>query len=93
MSLDRRGNSGGGAALSLPRRQEESEAFTMKDIPWAAVAPVFALLAVFLVYCLVDLSRSEVQHLPKWAWAIICVISVPLGGIIYLTVGRKPRVE
>jgi len=54
---------------------------------------VLVLIAAFLVYCLVDLARSEVQHLPKWAWATICVISVPLGGIIYLTIGRKPRLE
>ena len=54
----------------------------MDEIPWAAVAPVLILAVGFVVYCLVDLSRSEVQHLPKWAWAIICVISVPLGGIV-----------
>ncbi|MDR9449953.1 MAG: PLDc N-terminal domain-containing protein [Acidimicrobiia bacterium] len=65
----------------------------MQDIPWAAVAPLLVLLAGFLIYCLIDLARSEVQYLPKWAWAIICVISVPLGGVIYLTMGRKPRVE
>ena len=65
----------------------------MQDIPWAAVAPVLVLLAAFLAYCLIDLVRSEVHYLPKWAWAIICVISVPLGGVIYFTMGRKPRVE
>jgi uncharacterized membrane protein YczE len=65
----------------------------MQDIPWAAVAPLLVLLAGFLIYCLIDLARSEVQYLPRWAWAIVCVISVPLGGIIYLTMGRKPRVE
>lgn len=65
----------------------------MQDIPWAAVAPLLVLLAGFLIYCLIDLARSEVEYLPKWAWAIVCVISVPLGGIIYLTMGRRPRVE
>lgn len=65
----------------------------MQDIPWAAVAPLLVLVAVFLIYCLIDLARSEVEYLPKWAWAIVCVISVPLGGIIYLTMGRRPRVE
>ena len=64
----------------------------MEDIPWAAVAPILVLLAGFVVYCLIDLARSDVQHLPKWAWGIICVISVPLGGIVYLTMGRKARV-
>lgn len=65
----------------------------MEEIPWAALGPVLVLLAAFLIYCLYDLSRSEVQHLPRWAWAVVCLISVPLGGIIYLTLGRKPRVE
>ena len=65
----------------------------MEDIPWAALAPVLVLLAGFVIYCLVDLSRSEVQHLPRWAWAVICVISVPLGGIVYLTVGRVPHIK
>ena len=65
----------------------------MENVTWAALAPILVLLAAFLIYCLVDLTRSEVQHLPKWAWAIVCLISVPLGGIIYLTLGRKPRVR
>ena len=65
----------------------------MNSVPWAALAPVLVLAVGFIVYCLVDLRRSEVEHLPKWAWAIICVISVPLGGLIYLTVGRKPGVQ
>lgn len=65
----------------------------MQNVPWAALAPVLVLLAAFVIYCLIDLSRSDVQYLPKWAWAIICVISVPLGGIVYLTVGRIPRIK
>jgi len=64
----------------------------MNSVPWAALAPLLVLAAGFIIYCLVDLRRSEVEHLPKWAWAIICVVSVPLGGLVYLTVGRKPRV-
>lgn len=52
----------------------------------------FALLAVgFVVYCLVDVARSDVRYLPKWVWVLVCVASVPLGGVIYLLVGRQPR--
>ena len=58
------------------------------DIPWAALAPVIALALAFVAYCWVDISRNEVQHLPKWAWALICLLSVPMGGIVYLLVGR-----
>jgi len=60
----------------------------MGDIPWAAVAPLFVVLAAFMVYCLVDISRHEVRHLPKWGWVVICLVSIPFGGIVYLLVGR-----
>jgi len=59
------------------------------DIPLAALLPVLVLMLAFVVYCLVDLARHEVQYLPKWAWAIICFLSVPIGGLVYLLVGRK----
>ncbi|MFC2176991.1 PLD nuclease N-terminal domain-containing protein [Actinomycetota bacterium] len=65
----------------------------MENVPWAALLPLLVLSLAFVVYCLVDLARSEVKHFPKWAWAAICVLSVPLGGILYLTVGREPRVR
>ena len=55
--------------------------------------PLLALGLVgagFVVYCWVDLARAgTVRYVPKWAWAIICVVSVPIGGIIYLAAGRE----
>jgi hypothetical protein len=60
------------------------------DIPLAAIVPVLVFALGFVAFCLVDLARSEVRHLPKWAWGIICVITVPLGGVVYLLVGREP---
>jgi len=62
----------------------------MGDIPWAALFPLIALLGAFVLYCLVDISRNEVRHLPKWAWVVICLISIPFGGIAYLLIGRDP---
>ena len=53
--------------------------------------PIVVLLAAvgFAIYCLYDLARiSEVRVLPKAAWAVIICISSPLGGIVYLVVGR-----
>ena len=59
------------------------------DIPWAALAPLLLLAAGFVVWVLVDIARAdEVAHLPKWAWAILTLVSIPLGGIVYLLVGR-----
>jgi len=65
----------------------------MKRHPFKFVSLIaFTLAVAFVVFCLVDLARSPaVAYLPKWAWAIVCVISVPLGGIVYLLVGRKTR--
>jgi hypothetical protein len=57
----------------------------------AALAPILILLVAigFEVFCLVDLARvEEVRYLPKWGWLIVSLISIPLGGIIYLSVGR-----
>jgi hypothetical protein len=59
------------------------------EIPWAALLPLALLLVAFVGYCLVDLARGEVRYLPKWAWAVICLVSVPVGGLVYLLVGRR----
>jgi Phospholipase_D-nuclease N-terminal len=62
-----------------------------RDVPWAALAPIFVLMLGFLVYCLWDVSRSQVRYLPKWAWVLICLCAVPLGGIVYLIIGREAK--
>lgn len=62
----------------------------MDDIPWAAILPLVLLALAFVAYCLVDIARHEVRYLPKWAWVLVCVLSVPAGGIVYLLVGRAP---
>lgn len=62
----------------------------MDGVPWAAIVPLVVASLGFAVYCLVDLARSEVRHLPKWAWALVCILSIPMGGIVYLLVGRVP---
>lgn len=61
------------------------------DVPIAALAPLAAAALAWVAYCLFDLARSEVRHLPRWAWALVIVLSVPLGGVVYLLVGRVPR--
>jgi hypothetical protein len=62
------------------------------DIPWAALAPLFILAVAFVGYCLFDLARNDVRHLPKWLWVVIVIISIPVGGIVYLLAGRQPKV-
>jgi hypothetical protein len=61
---------------------------------WWPIIPVFVAAAGFVAFCLTDLARaSDVLYLPKWGWALACFISIPLGGIIYLSIGkvRRPR--
>ena len=60
------------------------------DIPWAALAPIIVVALAFVGYCWFDISRHDVRYLPKWAWALVCLLSVPLGGVAYFLVGRDP---
>jgi hypothetical protein len=56
------------------------------------VALILGLAVAFVVFCLADIVRAPaVRYLPKWAWALICVVQIPGGGIIYLSVGRVRR--
>ena len=55
---------------------------------------IVALAIGFDVFCLVDIARAaQVRYLPKWAWALICLIQSPGGGIMYLSIGHigRPR--
>ena len=56
----------------------------------AALLPIIVVAIGFVAYCLIDLARAEeVRYLPRWAWAIICIITIPIGGIAYLVFGRS----
>ena len=58
---------------------------------WPIIAGL-ALAAAFDAFCLVDIAyASQVRYLPKWAWALICLVQTPGGGIVYLCVGRVGR--
>jgi len=63
----------------------------VSEINVAAIAPLVVLVLAFVVYCWIDISRNEVRYLPKWLWAVIVVLSIPIGGIVYLIVGRDPE--
>jgi hypothetical protein len=66
-----------GAALRPPGR-------------WLLVLVVPAA-ACFAAYCLIDLARArQVRYLPKWGWAIACLVQIPFGGIMYLAAGKVP---
>ena len=54
-----------------------------------ALIPLALFSLAWIGYCWYDIARSDVKHLPKWAWALIVVLSVPIGGIAYLLIGRE----
>jgi hypothetical protein len=60
-------------------------------VPIAALVPLAVVAIGFVGYCLYDLRRSAVRYLPKWLWAVICLCSIPLGGVVYLLVGKDHR--
>lgn len=58
----------------------------------AALIPIVVLAVGFAAYCIVDVVRAPaVKHLPKWGWIVACLVSIPLGGIVYLMTGREDR--
>jgi hypothetical protein len=62
-------------------------------LPLEIVIPLLVVGVAFLAYCYVDIARiPATRYLPKWAWCIVCIISIPLGGIAYLLVGRTAKV-
>ena len=54
-------------------------------VGWILVA---AAVLAFEVYCLVHIATRPVALMPRWAWMAICVVSVPLGGVLFLLIGR-----
>lgn len=46
---------------------------------------------MYLMFFFFDIKAARVKHFPKWVWFIICVISVPLGGIIYFIFGKDGK--
>jgi hypothetical protein len=65
---------------------------TLPDPHGWLVALGLPLAIGFDVFCLVDIARAaQVRYLPKWAWALICLIQTPGGGIMYLSIGHIGR--
>jgi Phospholipase_D-nuclease N-terminal len=50
---------------------------------------ILILVLAFTVYCVADLARAaEVRSLSRGVWAVICLVLMPLGGILYLLAGK-----
>jgi hypothetical protein len=50
---------------------------------------ILAMALLFDIYCLRDLQQADyVQLLPREVWLFVICLSTPIGGILYLTMGR-----
>lgn len=50
---------------------------------------VFALVVGWEILCLAEVVRADrVRLLPRWVWAVACLLMIPFGGIAYLLIGR-----
>jgi hypothetical protein len=48
-----------------------------------------ALVVGWEVLCLGEVVRADrVRFLPRWAWAVACLMLIPFGGMLYLLAGR-----
>jgi hypothetical protein len=56
----------------------------------AALIPLLVVVVGFDIYCLEDIARTDqVYYLPRWAWALLCLVVSPWAGMVYLTIGRS----
>lgn len=55
--------------------------------------PVAILYVIYIVFFFKDIKKTDVKYFSKILWFIICLISVPLGGIVYFLFGRKEELQ
>lgn len=49
---------------------------------------VDVIFTVFVTVFAASADAKAVRNLPKWVWILFCIFLSPIGGILYLAVGR-----
>lgn len=49
---------------------------------------VLVIFTVFVTVFAASADSKAVRNLPKWVWILFCIFLTPIGGILYLAVGR-----
>ena len=49
---------------------------------------VDVIFTVFVTVFAASADPKAVRNLPKWVWILFCIFLSPIGGILYLAVGR-----
>lgn len=57
------------------------------------IIPLVMLYILYIIFFFLDIKNNEVRYFSKIIWFIICLISVPLGGIAYFLIGRKEEYD
>jgi hypothetical protein len=64
-------------------------ALVRHEVTILAVLVAIAGVLRFEVFCLDDVLHAPyVRTLPREAWIALCVLLIPLGGLLYLLYGR-----
>lgn len=59
------------------------------DVSFPMALPVIIVGVLLVVYCLVDIARTDEDLLiRKWQWALAVLVLVPLGPIAYLLIEK-----
>lgn len=68
----------------------------MTTAQYAVVALIIAVAVVmvlrFLVFCISDINatpEAQLQYLSRAGWIAVCVLSIPVGALVYLACGKR----
>lgn len=46
------------------------------------------IFTIFVTVFAASAQASAVRLLPKWVWVVLCLLVTPIGGLLYITLGR-----
>jgi len=55
-------------------------------VNFAAWMPLFLIGLVLLVVGIWHLFTHPVPYMPKWAWAVLLIVTFPIGSVVYIAV-------
>jgi apolipoprotein N-acyltransferase len=61
----------------------------MRVITTIAGIVLIVLCVLFTAACLKEIAQKDVRTFNKWVWAIICIVSIPFGSMLYFFFGRN----
>lgn len=53
---------------------------------FASWTPIFVIVIVITLASLGHLATHRVPYMPKWAWAVLIIAGMPVGGLVYIAI-------